>query len=120
MDRTLSKNKRKRPIAITVICILGFACTLLFWGVFLSYINAFFRAFQKIGTWYFPYMIFSTIIGVVCFVGLWHMRKWALYVYTVLGAINLIVLIALHTSLVTIIVSIIFISIMWLYKNRMK
>jgi len=118
MDRIL--NKQKRPFAITVICILGFLGVIFLVGVLLIDFNVLFRAFQKLGSWYFPYLISSAIIGSICFIGIWYMRKWALYIYTTISIINLIVLIMIHASTITIIISIIYVLFIWFYSNKMR
>ena len=76
----------KRPPAITIICVVGFA------GALLS-IPMFFSPFGRtIGTWYLPYLFFSVVLGVACMIGLWQMRKWAVYTYTAFMVINQLIL----------------------------
>ncbi len=76
----------KRPIAITVICILGFI------GAALSIPLIFSSAVQSIGSWYPPYLGASTIVGLICMFGLWNMKKWSVFVYTLLVVVNQVVL----------------------------
>ncbi|TRX47049.1 hypothetical protein FNH22_30605 [Fulvivirga sp. M361] len=77
----------KRPIAITIICILGFI------GVGLSIPMIFSEIAKQIGSWFGPYAGFVTIANLICMIGLWRTKKWGLYAYSVLVSINQIVLI---------------------------
>lgn len=82
-------EKAKRPIAITIMCVLGFV------GAALSVPLIFSSAAQSIGAWYPPYLAFSSVVGLACMVGLWLMRKWAVFAYAGLFAINQVVLMAM-------------------------
>ena len=82
-------QQKKRPTAITVICVFGFigaafTIPLIFSGIA-----------GQIGSWYPPYLGLSTIIGFVCMVGLWQMKKWAAYSYTAFVGLNQIVLLTM-------------------------
>ena len=83
------KQKKKRPIAITIICILGFL------GVAFSIPILFSGAAGRIGDWYPPYAGFCAVIGLVCMVGLWLMKKWAACTYAGFVALNQIVLLSM-------------------------
>jgi hypothetical protein len=78
-----------RPTAITVICVFGFI------GAALTIPLIFSDFARHIGSWYPPYLAFSAIVGFVCMVGLWKMRRWAVFTYTGFCAINQIVMIAM-------------------------
>lgn len=82
-------EKAKRPVAITVICVLGFI------GAALSVPVIFSSVAQSIGAWYPPYLAFSSVVGLACMVGLWLMKKWAVFTYTALLVINQVVLMAM-------------------------
>lgn len=86
LDKMDNEPKNKRPIAITVICVLGFI------GVAFSIPVIFTSVAQSIGAWYPPYLGFSVIAGFVCMIGLWKMKKWAAYAYTAFVLLNQIVL----------------------------
>jgi hypothetical protein len=63
--------KSKRPFALTFFCLLGFfAC---FLGMMLVYSPA----IQKSGKIYALYRSFSLAFLVVCYAGLWRMKRWA-------------------------------------------
>ena len=84
-----NSEKNKRPIAITVICVLGFIGAALAIPVIFSDIA------KQIGSWYPPYLAFSAVVGFVCMVGLWQMKKWAAYAYAGLFVLNQIILLAM-------------------------
>jgi hypothetical protein len=82
-------EKAKRPTSITVICVIGFIGALITVPLIFSPIA------PQIGAWYPPYLAFSAVVGLVCMVGLWMMKKWAAYTYTGFVALNQIVLLAM-------------------------
>ena len=75
-----------RPVAITVICILGFI------GAALAIPLIFSEAARGIGPWYPPYLGFTTVVGLICMIGLWKMKKWAVFLYTAIVAVNQVIL----------------------------
>ena len=75
-----------RPTVITVICILGFI------GAALTIPLIFSNATRSIGSWYPAYLGASAVVGLICMVGLWKMKKWAVFLYTLLAAVNQVVL----------------------------
>jgi hypothetical protein len=75
-----------RPVVITVICILGFI------GAALTIPLIFSNAAQSIGSWYPPYLGASAVIGLICMIGLWKMKKWSVFVYTLMVVVNQVVL----------------------------
>ncbi len=78
-----------RPTAITVICVIGFIGGLFVIPLIFTDIA------RNIGAWYPPYLAFSAVVGFVCMVGLWKMRRWAVFTYTGLVALNQIVMLAM-------------------------
>lgn len=79
----------ERPWIITAICIMGFLGALLAIPMMSSDIA------QQRGTWFPPYLAFTIVIGLICMVGLWTMKKWGIITYAVFVGINQIVLIAI-------------------------
>ncbi len=78
----------KRPMAITVICIIGFL------GALVAAPLVFSEIAKSIGAWYPFYLGLSTVIGLVCFVGMWQMRKIAVFIYAGFVGLNQIVMLA--------------------------
>ena len=89
MKENKNLNNKKRPTAITVICIIGFI------GAFVTVPLIFSDTVKSIGDWYPPYLALTAVIGLTCFIGLWKMKKWAAYTYIGLVAVNQIVLLAM-------------------------
>ncbi len=81
-----------RPIAITVICIvLGILIVLGLIGL-IGLIGVAFSAGapgMSVG-WILIYSVVNVLLSAACVIGFWMMRKWALYLYTVLFAIGVI------------------------------
>ena len=82
-------EKAKRPIAITIICVVGFI------GAVISVPLIFSSVAQSIGAWYPPYLAFCSVVGLACMVGLWMMKRWAVFLYTGLLVVNQVVLLAM-------------------------
>jgi hypothetical protein len=78
-------ERPKRPISITIISILFLiaGAIVLFWDFSL-------RA-QGISSWDMVYTELSAVIQIVCMVGLWMMKKWAVYIYIGIAVLNQIV-----------------------------
>lgn len=80
--------KNRRPRIITAICVIGFI------GAFATIPMVFSDASRQIGDWYPPYLAFSAVVGLVCMIGLWMMKKWSIIAYTTFCGINQVVLLA--------------------------
>ena len=80
----------QRPVAITIICILGFI------GAALSIPLIFSSAAANIGSWYPPLLGISAVVGLICMIGLWKMKKWAVFLYTALCVVIQVVLFTMH------------------------
>jgi hypothetical protein len=78
----------KRPGIITAICVIGFI------GVVATIPLVFSDISKQIGAWYPPCLAFSAIVGLVCMIGLWQMKKWSIITYTAFFGINQVVLLA--------------------------
>lgn len=90
LDQTNEEvNNKKRPTAITVICVIGFV------GAVFTIPMIFSDIAKQIGSWYPPYLALSAVIGLACMIGLWKMKKWAAYTYTGFVALNQVVLLAM-------------------------
>ena len=85
--------KTKRPSSITLICVLGIVGALeIFWAIFYPSTSS---TLQRLGLGFTLYLAFSALILLVCMIGLWLMKKWSVYTYTVLSVINQIALVSL-------------------------
>jgi hypothetical protein len=105
----------KRPVAITIICIIGFI------GAVLTVPLIFSQTASGIGPWYPPLLAVSAAIGLACMIGLWMMRKWAVYTYTAFAAINQVIMLATGIwNPIALIIPAIIIVIMFVYLSRMR
>ncbi|MBD2204921.1 hypothetical protein H6G33_04320 [Calothrix sp. FACHB-1219] len=76
-----------RPVAITVICIIGFV------GLIPSFLLIFSPVAAGIGAWYPPFLALASVGGLISFIGMWLMKKWGVYAYIGLTMMSQIVLI---------------------------
>jgi hypothetical protein len=108
-------DPHKRPIAITIICIIGFIGALLTLPVLFS------NAVSSLPPWYPALLGISGVIGLACMIGLWMMRKWAVYTYTGFAVLNQVILIAtgLWNPLALLVPGIV-IAVMFGYLSRMR
>lgn len=78
-DQLTKPNVKVRPGSITVICILlllGVAANMVF-------LVKDFRSYGGMNTNVLIYA-FSILIASICIIGLWAMKKWAVYLFTAL------------------------------------
>jgi len=76
-----------RPVVITIICVLGFI------GFAVSVPQSFIGWGANIVIWYKIYVVLSSLLGLVCFIGMWKMKKWGAYGYSGLFVLGQIVMI---------------------------
>jgi hypothetical protein len=105
----------RRPLPITIICVIGFL------GVLVVVPLIFSAQARNIGAWFPVALAFSAIIGFACMVGLWQMRRWSAYIYIAATAINeAIAVIAGTWNILSLIVPGIVIAVMLMYLKRMR
>jgi hypothetical protein len=78
----------ERPTIITVICIIGFIGA----GFSLVLLAMWDTLARKIGPWYPPFLLAAAAVGMVCFLGMWRMRKWSVLLYTGVTVLNQVVM----------------------------
>jgi len=95
VDKKLEQQK-KRPTAITVICILGFIRAM-------SSIPVIILDFAEgMVNWYLPYLGLEGVIGFFCMVGVWKMKKWAVFTYAGFVGLNQIVYLTMENWDITV------------------
>lgn len=82
-------TKTKRPSAITLISVFG-----IYTG-FLSFYYVFRDGIQQLGFGNTLFIALGGIVFLVCGVGFWLMKKWAVYAYAVFGIIDQVVLLVI-------------------------
>jgi hypothetical protein len=83
-----SGTSQGRPVAVTIICIVGLI------GALINLSLLFTDAVAQVAPWFFPFFGISSLIGLLCLIGLWLMRRWALYAYTTFAVIDQAILLA--------------------------
>ncbi len=110
----MNEPKVERPTVITVICVLmaiGAVAT----------IPIVMAAASQLPGWYTPFVLASAAVGLVCMVGLWTMRKWAVYLYTAMTVVGQVVLFATGLWVAqSIIVPAIVIAVMFSQLGKMR
>ena len=105
----------QRPVAITVICILGFI------GAALAIPMVFSSAASNIASWYPPFLGLSALVGLTCMIGLWKMKKWGVFLYAGMFVVIQVVLFATHLwTPFSLLFPIIIIAIGFAYLSKMS
>lgn len=105
---------RKRPGLLTVVCILGFI-----WIVF-GFIGVFSPSVKKLGDWFPALFGLMVAANFMAFIGIWHMKRWGVYVFAIAFFIKEIVLILIDdVSIVGVVFSLFFLGSMFAYFKRM-
>jgi hypothetical protein len=90
---TTEVNKTARPSSITLISVLAIIGALqIFWALLYPSIST---TILRFGAWFALYLAFGAVVLLSCGVGLWLMKKWAVYTYTVFVFISQIALFAM-------------------------
>lgn len=79
MKKTL---KTGRPTFLSILCVFGF------FGCFLRTILVISPIVQAQGRWYAVYLSLSAIVMILCFFGLWLMKKWAFWAFLIYFILN--------------------------------
>jgi len=104
-----------RPLAITIICIIGVI------GALVTIPLIFTNIAGQLHPWYPPLLLFSTVVGAACLFGFWKMRRWAVYTYTAFCLVNQVVLLEMgQWNLLAIAPPLIAIVFGFMYLSRMK
>jgi len=82
-------NKPKRPSSISLISVFGI------YGGFLLFYSIIKTGIQEVGVLNTTFFAFSGIGLLVCGIGFWFMKKWAVYTYAVFAAINQVALLVM-------------------------
>ena len=110
-----AKPSNSRPVIITVLCVVMVV------GAVISIPIIFSQIARNIGAWYPPLVAFSVVVGLVCMIGIWKMRKWGVYAYTAFFVVNQVVLLATGLwSISALAIPGIFIAIMFSQVSKMR
>jgi hypothetical protein len=107
-------SAKKRPVIITIICIVG-----ILWSL-INFVFVFSPFVRKTGDW--APAIYGTLISLqfISFVGVWHTKRWGvlLYIFTFFSKIIFSILLD-DVSYAGIIFSFVFIIFFLIFYNRM-
>ena len=83
---------KQRPVAITVVCILGFIGA----GVAVLALPFLYSQLSRmIGGWYPPFLILSAAIGLISLIGMWKMKRMGVFLYTGMAAFNQVLMLVM-------------------------
>ena len=112
-ENLVKELDQKRPVAITVVCVLYILNTIreIIPTLFLSGI---------IGRYYLPYFILYTLFMLICIFYIWRMKKWGIITFTILFISNQVVMFLMKGFyLFDTIISIIVIMVSLYYFSKM-
>lgn len=105
---------RKRPVLLTVVCVLGFI-----WIVF-SFPGVFSPSVKKMGDWFPALYGFFVAANFMSFIGLWHMKRWGVVLFVInFFAKEMVFILVDDVSYVGIVFSLFFIVSMMLHYKKM-
>ena len=103
-----------RPKLITFVCLFGFL------GAFINVAVLFTDFMDNYGLWFIIYSVISAIVAFACFVGLWKMKKVAVYSYAGLMVVNQVMLFFIGLwTLTSLVGPLIVFSLMSIHINKM-
>ncbi|MBF0177302.1 MAG: hypothetical protein HQL63_10730 [Magnetococcales bacterium] len=106
-------NKNVRPMPITIICFFGFLSVLATMVIIASGWH------RGGGGWYPYFMGLSAGVGLISFVGLWRMQRWAVYTYAGLVVTNQIVLLSMGVWGVASLIPLVVLGVAFAYRGKM-
>ena len=91
MEHNESNNfSQKRPLIITIICIIGFITALLVILRLLFIPEVATKLREIYGKQFVPAAISLVVIGLIALIGFWKMRKWGVYLYTLMAILGIV------------------------------
>jgi hypothetical protein len=107
---------RKRPLLITIICIIGWLM------VVLTFLDAFSPAIKKLGQFYPALYSLVTCLQFISFVGIWYMKRWGVELFIASFFAKMILFVFMgnisYTS-ITFILSAAFVILLMIYYRKM-
>lgn len=103
--------KRKRPLVVTLLCILGFIeAPVQIFAAFIATLPA----------WYAVMSIMFALLYVIGLVFVWKMKKWGLIVYTVVKVINVLLFFSIDKTIDIPLLSIAIVVVLWTQFRKMS
>jgi hypothetical protein len=108
--------QKERPMLITVLCFISFISTYISVPFFI----AFYRPIiNTLGELYGTYVLISSIVTLVWFIGIWQMKKWGAILIFGFSILNQILLISMKQWNPLALVPLIMIVILMIYYKDM-
>lgn len=109
----MSTTVRKRPVLLTIVCVLGFI-----WIVF-SFPGVFSPSVKKMGDWFPALYGLFVAANFMSFIGIWHMKRWGAALFIINFFVKeMVFILAEDISYIGIFFSLFFIvSILFHYKK---
>jgi hypothetical protein len=106
----------RRPLILSFVCILGII------GVIPNLWRVCFGPPSLLGSWFLPFLTVSCIITAVAMVGVWMMRRWAVYTYISLCVVVQLLFLVMYDVVAwkAVLVRCVAIAIMLAYFKRMR
>jgi hypothetical protein len=98
--------------AVCTLGVLGTLPTLLLWTTEVAYM---------VGQWYLNFLLISTLLIWLSLVGIWKMKKWAVFAYTIIIIVTHVTLFKYNVlwNYTSLIIPAIVSMTMWFYFKRM-
>jgi hypothetical protein len=104
-----------RPVLITILCVISAI------GLTFTIPLIFSAGARAIAAWYPPFLAIATIVGAICTVGFWLMKKWSVYLYAAMFVINQVVMMAMGVwTIPALLIPAIVIGIAFIYLPQMR
>jgi hypothetical protein len=71
----MSRQINKRPVVLSVICVIGFV-----WVLF-NIPSMFSPEIKRLSDWYPALIGIITAINFICYIGVWYMKKWGVELF---------------------------------------
>ena len=119
MTKQRSNASPKRPIIITVFCVIAFIVFSLSLFALPTLLDLFSTYY---GGWFVPIWIGQALLTLISILGYWRMQKWGVYLYTALFVIGTIMglLMQVPFTIMGVIVPLIIIAIGFYYLKHMR
>jgi hypothetical protein len=112
---TESRWNPEKPLVITAICIIGIINAIQMINLVLSPMS------KQVGAIYPLYFTLSVALSLACIVGLWLLKRWAVFVYGSVLICNQIVLLVMgYWSLSAAIIPAVIIVLMFKHLSKMS
>ena len=105
--------EKKRPVTITIICILGCIIPVV------SILDIFSPIARSYGAWYPPFLALSIVVVLISLIGLWMMKKWGVILYTANAVVVQVVMLVMGIWNVQYLLVVIYLGLLFSQYSKM-